>query len=139
MPDPGSQGDPPPNIWQISQPYSNLGRVYYPHILLLSSHFFSPSDITEVCNLEKLSSKYNNFKLQSLCKVSLSGFSKLLWVYSRVSNGTGQCNFLGQRNRSSFIVSEKGTTGQAQSLATGRDGTGFFTGCPGEITFNFVH
>jgi hypothetical protein len=25
---------------------------------------------------------------------------------------------------------DKGTTGQAQNLATGRDGTGFVTGCP---------
>ena len=38
------------------------------------------------------------------------------WVYDRVSNGTGQCNFLGQR--------DKGTTGQAKSLAKGRNGPG---------------
>ena len=40
-----------------------------------------------------------------------------------VSNGTGQCNFLGQRGRSFFIAPDKGTTGQAQKLAKGREGT----------------
>ena len=59
-------------------------------------------------------------------------------VLARVSNGTGQRNFSGQRDRSSFIVPgqrdngtevsslsrDKGTTGQAQNLATGRDGPG---------------
>ena len=40
-----------------------------------------------------------------------------------VSNGTGQCNFLGQRGRSFFIATDKGTTGQAQKLAKGREGT----------------
>ena len=59
-------------------------------------------------------------------------------VGSRVSNGTGQCNFSGQRDRQNFFVPgqrdtgtevpslsrDKGTTGQAQNLATGRDGPG---------------
>merc|ERR1740129_953166 len=59
-------------------------------------------------------------------------------VCSRVSNGTGQCNFSGQRDRQNFFVPgqrdtgtevpslsrDKGTTGQAQNLATGRDGPG---------------
>ena len=30
----------------------------------------------------------------------------------------------------SSLSRDKGTTGQAQNLATGRDGTGFQTGCP---------
>ena len=63
------------------------------------------------------------------------GLAALLVV--RVSNGTGQCNFLGQRDRQNFFVPgqrdsgtevlslsrDKGTTGQAQNLATGRAGT----------------
>ena len=54
-------------------------------------------------------------------------------VHTRVSNGTGQCNFLGQRDRSSFIVPglrDNGTsyktcqgTGRA-GTAKIRDGTG---------------
>ena len=43
-----------------------------------------------------------------------------------VSNGTGQCNFSGQRDRD-FIL-DKGTTGQAQNLARGRDR--ILTACP---------
>ena len=43
---------------------------------------------------------------------------------SRVSNGTGQCNFSGQRERSSFISRDKGTTGQAKNLAKGWNGPG---------------
>ena len=53
-------------------------------------------------------------------------------------DGTGQCNFSGQRDRQNFFVPgqrdnrtevpslsrDKGTTGQAQNLATGRDGPG---------------
>ena len=60
-------------------------------------------------------------------------------VYTRVSKGTGQCNFSGKRDRNFFIVPgqrdigtevpslsrDKGTTGQAQNLATGRNGPGF--------------
>ena len=59
-------------------------------------------------------------------------------LYHRVSNGTGQCYFLEQRNRIFFIVPgqrdngtevpslsrDKETTGQAQNLAKGRDGPG---------------
>ena len=45
-------------------------------------------------------------------------------AWTMVSNGTGQCNFSGQRDRSSFIVMDKGTTGQAKNLAKGRDGPG---------------
>ena len=59
-------------------------------------------------------------------------------ICTRVSNGTGQCNFSGQRDRQNFFVPgqrdtgtevpslsrDKGTTGQAQNLATGRDGPG---------------
>jgi hypothetical protein len=41
----------------------------------------------------------------------------------RVSNGTGQCNVLGQRDRSSLIVrGQSRTTGRAQNLAMGQDG-----------------
>ena len=45
----------------------------------------------------------------------------LLLVESADSNGTGQCNFSGQRDRSSFIVPGQGTPGQAQNLAMGQD------------------
>ena len=59
-------------------------------------------------------------------------------ICTRVSNGTGQRNFSGQRDRQNFIVPgqrdngievpllsrDKGTTGQAQNLAKGRDGPG---------------
>ena len=59
-------------------------------------------------------------------------------VWTRVSNGTGQCNFSGHRDRQSFFVPgqidngtevpllsrDKGTTGQAQNLAKGRAGPG---------------
>ena len=47
-------------------------------------------------------------------------------IQTRVSNGTGQYNFLGQQDRSFFIVPgqrDNGTMGQAQSLDKGRDGT----------------
>ena len=60
------------------------------------------------------------------------------WVQTRVSNGTGQRNFSGQRDSQNFFVPgqrdngtevpllsrDKGTTGQAQNLAKGRDGPG---------------
>ena len=69
-------------------------------------------------------------------------------IYSRVSNGTGQCNCSGQRDRQNFFVPgqrdtgtevpslsrDKGTTGQAKNLAKGRDGPGqpnFETGLAG--------
>ena len=59
-------------------------------------------------------------------------------VQIRVSNGTGQSNFLGQWDRQYFFVPgqrdigtevslllrDKGTTGQAHNLAKGRDGPG---------------
>ena len=58
--------------------------------------------------------------------------------YIRVSNGTGQPNFSGQRDRQKIFVPgqrdngtevpslsrDKGTTGQPQNLTTGRDGPG---------------
>ena len=43
-------------------------------------------------------------------------------VSIRVSNGTGQYNFSGQRDKVSSLSRDKGTTGQAQNLAKGRDG-----------------
>ena len=57
-------------------------------------------------------------------------------VSGRVSNGTGQCNFSGQRDGQNFFVPgqrdngtevpslsrDKGTTGQPQNLTTGQDG-----------------
>ena len=49
------------------------------------------------------------------------------FVWTRVSNGTGRCNFAGQRDRNSFIVPgqrDNGTTGQAKNLGKGRDGSG---------------
>jgi hypothetical protein len=59
-------------------------------------------------------------------------------IVIRVSNGTGQRNFSGQRDSQNFFVPgqrdngtevpslsrDKGTTGQAQNLAKGRDGPG---------------
>ena len=48
-------------------------------------------------------------------------------IETRVSNGTGQCNFSGQRDRSSFVVPgqrDNGTTGQAKNLAKGLAGLG---------------
>ena len=39
------------------------------------------------------------------------------WYGSNISNGTGQCNILGQRDRSSFIVPR-------QNLAKGQEGLG---------------
>ena len=61
-------------------------------------------------------------------------------VWNRVSNGTGQCNFSGQQDRQNFFVPgqrnngtevpslswNKGTMGQAQNPATGRDGPEFW-------------
>ena len=45
-------------------------------------------------------------------------------VFTRVSNGgMEQCNFLGQRNRSPVVSQDKGTTEQAQNLATEQDRT----------------
>ena len=44
------------------------------------------------------------------------------WVSTSVSNKMGQCNFLGQRDRSSFI--NKGKVGQAQNLAKRQVGLG---------------
>ena len=41
---------------------------------------------------------------------------------SRVSNGTGQYNFSGQRDRVSSLSRDKGTMGQAQNLAKGQPG-----------------
>ena len=67
-------------------------------------------------------------------------FTRSKWNMSeiRVSNGTGQRNFSGQRDSQNFFVPgqrdngtevpllsrDKGTTGQAQNLAKGRDGPG---------------
>ena len=42
-----------------------------------------------------------------------------MYKLASVSNGTGQWNFLGQRDRSSIIV-----PGQAKNLTKGRDGSG---------------
>ena len=45
---------------------------------------------------------------------------------TRVSNGTGQCNFSGQRDRSSFIVPGQRDNGTSSKSChgTGRDGPG---------------
>ena len=71
-------------------------------------------------------------KIQKMKMVaSLINFSYYLTrvVQNRVSNGTGQGNFLGQRDRNFFLVpADKGTTGQAQNFSTGRDG--ILTACP---------
>ena len=62
----------------------------------------------------------------------------LMSLRTRVSNGTGQCNFSGQRDRQKNFVPgqrdngtedpslsrDKGTTGQLQNLTTGRDRPG---------------
>ena len=64
-------------------------------------------------------------------------------VSSRVSNGTGQCNFLGQRDRSSFIVPGQRDNGTSQKSCQGtgragtakiRDGTGRDSQNPGQDT-----
>ena len=48
----------------------------------------------------------------------------IFWVWISVSNGTGQCNFLGQRDRNSFLV-----PGQRDKLKIlPRDG--ILTACP---------
>ena len=66
-------------------------------------------------------------------------------ILTRVSNGTGQCNFSGQRDSQNFFVPgqrdngtevpslsrDKGTTGQAKNLAKGRDGPGQPKSCDG--------
>ena len=68
----------------------------------------------------------------------LKFFKNFKSISSRVSNGTGQRNFSGQRDSQNFFVPgqrdngtevpslsrDKGTTGQAQNLAKGRDGPG---------------
>jgi hypothetical protein len=53
--------------------------------------------------------------------MSKSGFKDrfLRRVESRVSNGTGQCNFSGQRDRSSFIVPEQRDNGTSQKSCQG--------------------
>ena len=55
--------------------------------------------------------------------VGLSKFSNFS-VFTRVSKRTKQGNFLGQRDKSSFIVPVKGTMRQTRNLAKGRDGPG---------------
>ena len=59
-------------------------------------------------------------------------------IQSRVSNGTGQCNISGQRDRQKTFVPgqrdkgtevpslsrDKGTTGQPQNITSGQDGPG---------------
>ena len=64
-----------------------------------------------------------------MCLVNIWWLSSVRFKYKLsykkgVSNGTGQCNFLGQRDRSSFIVPGQRTTGQAKTLAKRRDGPG---------------
>ena len=44
-------------------------------------------------------------------------------IMNRISNGTGQCNFFGQRDRSSLVILGQRTTGLAQNLAKGKDET----------------
>jgi hypothetical protein len=80
-------------------------------------------------------------------------------IITRVSNGTRFSCPAGQRDRRPLIVPgqrrqrgkefflsrDKGTTGQGQNLATGRDGPGFFEAVPSrdvprdKITFYFAH
>ena len=45
-------------------------------------------------------------------------------IQTRVSNGTGQCNFLEKGTEGPSLSRDKGTTGQAQNLAKGWDGPG---------------
>ena len=84
-------------------------------------------------------------KLSSCDPVKESRLTMRIWIFFtltalciRVSNGTGQRNFSGQRDSQNFFVPgqrdngtevpllsrDKGTTGQAQNLAKGRDGPG---------------
>jgi hypothetical protein len=61
-------------------------------------------------------------------------FTKNLVVIIRVSNGTGQCNFSGQRDRSSFIVlgQRDNETSQKSCQGTGRAGTAKIRDGPGQ-------
>ena len=56
----------------------------------------------------------------SLTKLELTEFGKKL-LQIRVSNGTGQCNFLGKGTDVPSLSRDKGTTGQAKNLAKGQD------------------
>ena len=47
-----------------------------------------------------------------------------IWVQGRVSNRTGQCNFWDKGTEVPSLSRDKGTTGQTQNLAKGRDGPG---------------
>ena len=63
-----------------------------------------------------------------VCKMmcsNLDTFQLLSLVETRVSNGKGQCNFSGQRDRSSFIVLGQRDNGTSQKSCqgTGRAGT----------------
>jgi hypothetical protein len=52
------------------------------------------------------------------------GFESTIVIQTRVSNGTGQCNFSGQRDRKSFIVPGQRDNGTSSKSChgTGRDG-----------------
>ena len=86
----------------------------------------SPSDFKESCR--------GYFIL--LYWVLHSGFDatriRINQVQIRVSNGSGQCNFSGRRDRSSFTALswDKGTTRQTQNLAKGRDWIFYSLSCP---------
>ena len=54
------------------------------------------------------------------------------WILSDPGFPTGwdRATFWDKGTEVPSLSWDKGTTGQAQNLATGRDRTGFFTGCP---------
>ena len=51
-------------------------------------------------------------------------------MYTRVSNGMGQRNFSGQRDRKSFLVPGQRDNGTSPKYVLGRDGTGFWPSVP---------
>ena len=87
------------------------------------------------CGLEILKKKSICLIFIQLCKIEkkIKSFSfnkavtllEFCTVLCRVSNGTGQCNFSGQRDRSSFIVPGQRDNGTSSKSCqgTGRAGT----------------
>jgi hypothetical protein len=51
-------------------------------------------------------------------------------VGSRVCNGTGQCNFSGQRDRNSFLVPGQRDNGTSSKSCHGTERDGILTACP---------
>ena len=114
----------------------NPNRCHHPFITQLRL----TRTILGVLKISSILLKLSNFKFayfhgQNKYKIRVSVHYE---VCTRVSNGTGQRNFSRQRDSQNFFVPgqrdngtedpslsrDKGTTGQAQNLAMGRDGPG---------------